>query len=126
MVKGRLVGIIGYVTRSTEYNFPLHEVILELKENREFTFVSSIISNLSFYTAGASFYHFNLWYIHVYNEMENYFLVKVAFGDEIEAVQKEAKSLREQSVEIIIALGHSGYDIDQVGWSAFSKECFFF
>ena len=25
-VKGRLVGIIGYVTRSTEYNFPLHEV----------------------------------------------------------------------------------------------------
>merc|ERR1711936_344763 len=62
MVKGRLVGIIGYVTRSTEYNFPLHEV---------------------------------------------------AFGDEIEAVQKEAKSLREQGVEIIIALGHSGYDIDQ-------------
>ena len=25
-VKGRSVGIIGYVTRSTEYNFPLHEV----------------------------------------------------------------------------------------------------
>jgi len=61
-VKGRLIGIIGYVTRSTEYNFPLHEV---------------------------------------------------AFGDEIEAVQREAKALREGGVEIIIALGHSGYDIDQ-------------
>merc|ERR1712130_535866 len=61
-VKGRLVGIIGYVTRSTEYNFPLHEV---------------------------------------------------AFGDEIEAVQKEARALREGGVEIIIALGHSGYEVDQ-------------
>ena len=68
MVKGRLVGIIGYVTRSTEYNFPLHEVILALKGNRDFTFVSP-----SFYMAGVSIYHFNLWYIHVYNEMENYF-----------------------------------------------------
>ena len=73
MVKGRQVGIIGYVTRSTEYNFPLHEVILELRENREFTFSSPIISNLSFYMAVVSIYHFNLWYIHVYNEMENYF-----------------------------------------------------
>ena len=70
MVKGRLVGIIGYVTRSTEYNFPLHEVILALKGNRDFTFVSP-----SFYMAGVSIYHFNLWYIHVYNEMENYFFV---------------------------------------------------
>merc|ERR1711971_996024 len=61
-VKGRLVGIIGYVTRSTEYNFPLHEV---------------------------------------------------AFGDEIEAVQREAAALREGGVERIIALGHSGYDIEQ-------------
>jgi hypothetical protein len=26
LVKGHLVGIIGYVTRSTEYNFPGHEV----------------------------------------------------------------------------------------------------
>ena len=30
-VKGRSVGIIGYVTRSTEYNFPLHEVIFNYK-----------------------------------------------------------------------------------------------
>ena len=30
-VKGRMVGIIGYVTRSTEYNFPLHEVIFNYK-----------------------------------------------------------------------------------------------
>ena len=52
-------------------------------------------------------------------------MVKVAFGDEIEAVQKEAKSLREQGVEIIIALGHSGYDIDQVGLNALkrTKQC---
>ena len=48
MVKGRQVGIIGYVTRSTEYNFPLHEVILELKEKIEFTFVPPIISIFSF------------------------------------------------------------------------------
>ena len=41
-------------------------------------------------------------------------LCQVAFGDEIEAVQKEAKALKEGGVEIIIALGHSGYDIDQV------------
>ena len=52
-------------------------------------------------------------------------MVKVAFGDEIEAVQKEAKSLREQGVQIIIALGHSGYDIDQVGLNALkrTKQC---
>ena len=42
------------------------------------------------------------------------YLCQVAFGDEIEAVQKEAKALKEGGVEIIIALGHSGYDIDQV------------
>ena len=29
-------------------------------------------------------------------------------------MQREAKALREGGVEIIIALGHSGYDIDQV------------
>ena len=38
----------------------------------------------------------------------------MAFGDEIEAVQREATALREGGVEIIIALGHSGYEIDQV------------
>ena len=43
-----------------------------------------------------------------------FFYVEVAFGDEIEAVQKEAKALREGGVEIIIALGHSGYEVDQV------------
>jgi len=62
LVKGRQVGIIGYVTRSTAYNFPDHEVV---------------------------------------------------FNDEIEAVKEEAKALKEAGVEIIIALGHSGYDIDQ-------------
>lgn len=56
MVKGKLVGIIGYVTRSTEYNFPLHEVILELKETREFTFVPTIIYKLNFYMADISTY----------------------------------------------------------------------
>ena len=53
------------------------------------------------------------------------FLVKVAFGDEIEAVQKEAKSLSEQGVKIIIALGHSGYDIDQVGLTALTYKATF-
>ena len=62
---------------------------------------------------------------HVYNERENNFFVKVAFGDEIEAVQKEAKSLREQGVEIIIALGHSGYDIDQVRLTALTYKTMF-
>ena len=78
-----MVGIIGYVTRSTEYNFPLHEVIFNYK-----------------------------WYFIYILEM--YCLAtQVAFGDEIEAVQKEAKALKDGGVEIIIALGHSGYEIDQ-------------
>lgn len=63
LVRGRLVGIIGYTTRSTEYNFPNHEV---------------------------------------------------AFNDEVEAVRLEAQALKAAGVEIILALGHSGYAIDQV------------
>jgi len=62
-VKGRQVGIIGYVTQSSKYNFPNHEV---------------------------------------------------TFGDEVAAVQREATALREAGVEIIIALGHSGYEVDQI------------
>lgn len=62
LVHGRKVGIIGYVTRSTSYNFP---------------------------KAG------------------------LKFLDEIETVGAEAKRLKESGVDIIIAAGHSGYDIDQ-------------
>jgi len=61
-VKGKLIGIIGYITRSTSYNFP----------NGTLTFT-----------------------------------------DEIEAVRAEAKNLKQNNVSIIIALGHSGYEIDQ-------------
>jgi len=60
-VKGVQVGIVGYVTTSTVYNFPDREV--------EFT-------------------------------------------EEIKAVGAEARRLKEKGVEVIIALGHSGYDID--------------
>merc|ERR1711892_250773 len=61
-VNGVKVGIVGYVTTSTVYNFPDREV--------EFT-------------------------------------------EEIQAVSKEARRLKEeQGVEVIIALGHSGYEID--------------
>ena len=53
----------------------------------------------------------------------------MAFGDEIEAVQREATALREGGVEIIIALGHSGYEIDQVtpkkGLCTFCTFCTF-
>jgi len=60
-VGGRDVGIIGYITRSTDYNFPTG---------------------------------------------------KLEFLDEIESVQAEARKLLKDGVEIIIALGHSGYLID--------------
>ena len=62
MVKGRKIGIIGYITTSTAYNFPNGTLV---------------------------------------------------FTDEIEAVRGEAKMLKENGVDIIIALGHSGYDIDK-------------
>jgi len=61
-VRGRKIGIVGYVTRSTDYNFPSHQVV---------------------------------------------------FTDEVEAVREEARALKESGVDIIIALGHSGYDIDR-------------
>jgi len=62
MVNGRKIGIIGYITRSTAYNFPNGTL---------------------------------------------------SFSDEIDAVRSEAKRLKAENVDIIIALGHSGYDIDQ-------------
>jgi len=62
LVHGRKVGIIGYVTQSTSYNFPKGGI---------------------------------------------------KFLDEIETVAAEAKRLKESGVDIIIAAGHSGYDIDQ-------------
>lgn len=61
MVKGRKVGIVGYVTTSTIYNFPDRDV---------------------------------------------------EFVEEIETVGAEARKLKEEGVEIIIALGHSGYEKD--------------
>merc|ERR1712179_693607 len=61
-VKGRKIGIIGYITQSTSYNFPNGTL---------------------------------------------------SFTDEIESVRAEAKMMKENNVTIIIALGHSGYDIDQ-------------
>ena len=61
-IRGEQVGIIGYITQSTSYNFP----------NGSLTFT-----------------------------------------DEVEAVQAEAKRLHKEGVKIIIALGHSGYEIDQ-------------
>jgi 5'-nucleotidase len=62
IVKGVRVGIIGYITRTTEYNFP----------GREVTFL-----------------------------------------DEVTSVRQEAQLLHADGVNVIIALGHSGYDIDQ-------------
>jgi len=62
MVKGHKIGIIGYITQSTAYNFPNGTL---------------------------------------------------SFTDEIEAVRAEAKMMKELDVDIIIALGHSGYDIDK-------------
>jgi len=62
-VKGRKIGIVGYVTRSTIYNFPDREV---------------------------------------------------EFLDEVETVGAEARRLKANGVEIIIALGHSGYEMDIV------------
>jgi len=61
-VKGRQVGIVGYVTTSTMYNFPNHQV---------------------------------------------------SFTDEVESVREEAMALAQAGIDIIIALGHSGYEIDQ-------------
>ncbi|KAM0735335.1 Protein 5NUC [Formica fusca] len=37
----------------------------------------------------------------------------VIFKDEVESIQREAKRLKEQGVDILIALGHSGYEIDK-------------
>jgi len=60
-VRGVKVGIIGYITQSTSYNFPNGSLIFE---------------------------------------------------DEIKAVQEEARRLKNEGVSVIIALGHSGYEID--------------
>jgi 2',3'-cyclic-nucleotide 2'-phosphodiesterase (5'-nucleotidase family) len=37
----------------------------------------------------------------------------VRFLDEVEAIQKQVNLLKSQGVDILIAVGHSGYDIDQ-------------
>ncbi len=40
----------------------------------------------------------------------SYNIANITFEDEIEAVNREAKRLKEQGVEIIIAAGHAGYN----------------
>lgn len=37
----------------------------------------------------------------------------VIFKDEVESIRREAKMLKEQGVDILIALGHSGFDTDK-------------
>ncbi|XP_032670459.1 protein 5NUC-like [Odontomachus brunneus] len=37
----------------------------------------------------------------------------VIFKDEVESIQKEAKKLKAQGIDILIALGHSGYETDK-------------
>lgn len=37
----------------------------------------------------------------------------VIFRDEVESIRREAKRLKEQGVDILIALGHSGYETDK-------------
>ncbi|XP_029168931.1 protein 5NUC-like [Nylanderia fulva] len=37
----------------------------------------------------------------------------VEFKDEVESIRREAKMLKEQGVDILIALGHSGYETDK-------------
>lgn len=37
---------------------------------------------------------------------------KLKFKDEVESLTEEAKILKREGVDIIIALGHSGYDVD--------------
>merc|ERR1719193_2100177 len=61
VINGVQVGIIGYITQMTEYNFPNGEI---------------------------------------------------TFGDEIQSVGAEAQKLHNEGVQVLIALGHSGYDID--------------
>lgn len=38
---------------------------------------------------------------------------KVIFKDEVESIREEVKKLKEQGVDILIALGHSGFEIDK-------------
>jgi 5'-nucleotidase len=61
-VRGVPVGIIGYITRTTEYNFPDRDLV---------------------------------------------------FLDEVESVRAEAELLYSQGVRVLIALGHSGYEVDR-------------
>ena len=42
---------------------------------------------------------------------------KIEFTDEIESVKAEAEKLAADGVEVLIALGHSGYEIDIVSES---------
>ena len=47
---------------------------------------------------------------HVFDEDQ---IENVIIRDEIESVKAEAKRLKETGVNIIIAVGHAGYDLDQ-------------
>lgn len=38
---------------------------------------------------------------------------KITFSDPVESIRKEAKRLKAQGINILIALGHAGFDIDQ-------------
>lgn len=38
---------------------------------------------------------------------------KVIFKDEVESIREEVKKLKEQGVDILIALGHSGFEVDK-------------
>lgn len=39
---------------------------------------------------------------------------QLKFEEEIESLNREAKKLKESGINIIIALGHSGYDVDML------------
>lgn len=42
----------------------------------------------------------------------SYNIANITFQDEVEAVDREAKKLKEAGVDIIIAAGHAGYEVD--------------
>ena len=52
---------------------------------------------------------FGYFYRSVY---ASYNIEKIQFFDEIESVKQVAKELHDQGVQIIIATGHAGYEID--------------
>ncbi|XP_011631529.1 protein 5NUC-like [Pogonomyrmex barbatus] len=38
---------------------------------------------------------------------------KVIFNDEVESIRREVKKLKEQGIDILIAVGHSGFEVDK-------------